>query len=85
VDFAWRFLLVAYGYATMVSLASLALEEVAFHRYHRWRDLWAAVLAALLENLGYRQVIAVAQLQGAWAALRGKAPVWGVMTREGIG
>jgi cellulose synthase/poly-beta-1,6-N-acetylglucosamine synthase-like glycosyltransferase len=85
VDFAWRFLLVAYGYGMVVSLCSLALEEVAFHRYHRWRDLWAAVLAALLENLGYRQVIAVFQLQGGWAGLRRTKAVWGVMTREGIG
>jgi cellulose synthase/poly-beta-1,6-N-acetylglucosamine synthase-like glycosyltransferase len=85
LDFAWRFLLVAYGYAMVVSLAALAMEEVAFHRYHRWRDLGWAVLAAVLENLGYRQVISVAQLRGGWAGLRRTTPVWGVMTREGLG
>jgi cellulose synthase/poly-beta-1,6-N-acetylglucosamine synthase-like glycosyltransferase len=85
LNFAWRFLLVAYGYGTVVSLAALALEEVAFHRYPRWRDLAVAGVAALLENLGYRQAVAVWQLQGGWAALRRQAPVWGVMSREGIG
>jgi cellulose synthase/poly-beta-1,6-N-acetylglucosamine synthase-like glycosyltransferase len=85
LDFAWRFLLVAYGYAMMVSLAALALEEVAFHRYHRWSDLSAAALAAVVENFGYRQILAWRALQGAWSVVRRKPAVWGTMTREGIG
>ena len=85
LDFAWRLLLVAYGYATVVSLTALALEEVAFHRYRRWRDLGAAAAAAVLENLGYRQLTAVWRLRGAWAACRRHPPEWGTMTRAGLG
>ncbi|HWH01250.1 MAG TPA: glycosyltransferase, partial [Pilimelia sp.] len=84
LDFFWRFLLVAYGYAMVISLAALLLEEVAFHRYPRWRDLGVGVCAAVLENLGYRQVLAVFQLQGIWGAVRGRQAVWGQMTRQGF-
>jgi cellulose synthase/poly-beta-1,6-N-acetylglucosamine synthase-like glycosyltransferase len=84
VDFAWRFLLVAYGYAVLVSFIALAVEELSFHRYHRWRDLAAILAAALLENLGYRQLTAVWRLQGIWAVIRRRAPVWGTMTRQGF-
>jgi cellulose synthase/poly-beta-1,6-N-acetylglucosamine synthase-like glycosyltransferase len=85
LDFAWRFLLVAYGYAVLVSFIALAVEEVSFHRYHRWRDLAAVLAAALLENLGYRQLTAFWRLQGTWAVLRRRAPVWGTMPRQGFG
>ena len=34
-----RFLLVAYGYALLVNLIALAVEEFTFHRYPRWSDL----------------------------------------------
>lgn len=82
--FAWRFLLVAYAYAALVSLVAVAIEELSFHRYRRWSDLGAVLAAAVLENLGYRQLTAVWRLQGSWAALRRRPPVWGTMVREGF-
>ena len=82
--FAWRFLLVAYAYACFVSLVAVAVEEVSFHRYHRWRDLGTVLAAAVLKNIGYRQLTALWRLQGTWAALRGHAPVWGTMVRQGF-
>jgi cellulose synthase/poly-beta-1,6-N-acetylglucosamine synthase-like glycosyltransferase len=84
VDFAWRLLLVAYGYAVLVSLVALTIEEISFRSYHRWSDLGAVISSAVLENLGYRQLTAFWRLRGAWAGLRGRAAVWGVMTRTGI-
>ncbi|SDQ68860.1 glycosyltransferase family 2 protein [Quadrisphaera sp. DSM 44207] len=82
--YALLFGLVAYGYAVVVSMTALAVEEFSFHRYGRWRDLGTAVLVAVLENLGYRQLTAWWRLQGLWAALRGREQVWGVMTRVGF-
>jgi cellulose synthase/poly-beta-1,6-N-acetylglucosamine synthase-like glycosyltransferase len=85
VSFLWRFLCVAYGYALLISLVALAVEEYSFHRYSRWRDLGAAVLASVLENIGYRQLTAFWRVQGAWSALVGSQHEWGVMTRTGFG
>ena len=84
LNFAWRLLLVAYGYAVLVSLIALTVEELSFRSYHRWRDLVAVISAAVVENLGYRQFTAVARLRGAWAAIRGREAVWGEMTRTGL-
>jgi hypothetical protein len=84
LDFAWRLLLVAYGYAVLVSLVALTIEELSFRSYHRWRDLVAVISAAVVENLGYRQLTALWRLRGVWAALRGRQAVWGEMTRTGL-
>jgi cellulose synthase/poly-beta-1,6-N-acetylglucosamine synthase-like glycosyltransferase len=84
LEFAWRFALVAYGYGLLVSLVSLFIEEVSFHRYPRWSDLWRGVVAAILENFGYRQILAVWQVSGALNAWRGRTAVWGSMHREGF-
>jgi cellulose synthase/poly-beta-1,6-N-acetylglucosamine synthase-like glycosyltransferase len=82
--FAGQFLLVAYGYALLVTLAALCVEEFSFHRYSRWRDLATAVVAAVVENVGYRQLTAWWRLQGLWSALTGRRQVWGTMTRSGF-
>jgi cellulose synthase/poly-beta-1,6-N-acetylglucosamine synthase-like glycosyltransferase len=80
--YALMFMAVAYGYATLVTLA---IEELSFHKYARWRDLGRIVLASVLENVGYRQATAWWRLEGWWASLRGKKQVWGTMTRRGFG
>jgi len=82
--FLWRFVLVAYGYGMLVSLAALFIEEVSFHRYPRWTDLLRGVAAAILENFGYRQLLALWQVAGALGALRGRPAKWGAMHREGF-
>ncbi len=83
-NFAWRFALVAYGYGLLISLIALFIEEVSFHRYPRWSDLLRGVLAAILENFGYRQILAAWQVTGAASAWHGRQAVWGTMHREGF-
>lgn len=87
VDLGWAalFLLLAYGYAMLVTVAALCVEEFSFHRYSRWRDLAVAVLAAVLENVGYRQMTAWWRVQGLWSGLAGRRREWGTMTRTGFG
>lgn len=77
-------LLASYGYGALVTLASVVVEEASFHRYERWRDMGATLVAIVAENLGYRQLTAVWRLQGWWAGLTGRAQVWGEMTRAGF-
>jgi cellulose synthase/poly-beta-1,6-N-acetylglucosamine synthase-like glycosyltransferase len=84
VKFAVLFTLVAFGYAFMLTVASAALEEFSFHRYRRWRDLFWTLAAAVVENIGYRQLTAFWRLQGLWDELRGSGYEWGVMTRVGF-
>jgi cellulose synthase/poly-beta-1,6-N-acetylglucosamine synthase-like glycosyltransferase len=82
--YAGLFFAVAYGYAVVISLAVLAIEEMAFHKYPRWRDLAVLLAAGVLENVGYRQATAWWRLEGGWQALTRRAPVWGAMTRQGF-
>jgi cellulose synthase/poly-beta-1,6-N-acetylglucosamine synthase-like glycosyltransferase len=83
-SYAIRFLLVAYGFALLVSLAALCVEELSFHRYSRWRDLLAVLVASVAENIGYRQLTAWWRLRGFAQGLTNRRAVWGTMTREGF-
>ncbi|MEU0555198.1 glycosyltransferase [Dactylosporangium sp. NPDC006015] len=82
--FALVFVAVAYGYALLLNLIALTVEEYSFHRYHRWTDLIASVLASVLENFGYRQLTAMWRTMGMWAAIKGGKHEWGQMTRTGF-
>jgi len=82
--YALMFMAVAYGYATLVTLVAMAIEELSFHKYPRWRDLGAILVASVLENVGYRQATSWWRLEGWWASLIGRKHVWGVMTRQGF-
>jgi cellulose synthase/poly-beta-1,6-N-acetylglucosamine synthase-like glycosyltransferase len=84
VGFGVLFLAVALGYGVLLSLAALTIEEFTFHRYPRWRDLGVAVLAALLENVGYRQLHAWWRLRGLLAMMAGRPAQWGAMPRTGF-
>lgn len=85
LDYALRFLLVAYAFAVLVSMAAICVEEFSFHRYRRWRDLAIALAASVVENVGYRQLTAWWRLQGLAQGLTRRRPVWGTMTRQGFG
>lgn len=84
LDFVWRFLLFAYAYATLVTIAALLAEELVFHRFNRMRDVLAGMAAAVLENIGYRQFTAWARLQGMVEMLRKRPATWGEMVRTGF-
>ena len=82
--FFWLFMAVAYGFGLAVTLSAMAIEELTFPKYRRWRDLGVALLACVAENLGYRQATAWWRIEGWWASLRGRTQVWGTMTRTGF-
>ena len=78
----WAFLLLAIGLGMMLSASALLLEEMSFHVYKRPAELLALAAAALIENFGYRQLIAAWRLHGLlqWAA--GRRGGWGEMKRS---
>jgi cellulose synthase/poly-beta-1,6-N-acetylglucosamine synthase-like glycosyltransferase len=84
LTFFWLFLAIAYGYAIVVTLAAITIEETSFPKYRRWRDLGVTLMACVAENIGYRQATAWWRAEGWWSALRGRAQVWGTMTRRGF-
>ena len=84
LQFAILFFTVAFGYGLLLSIASIAIEELTYHRFPGWRDLWYAMVAAVLENIGFRQLHAWWRLRGLGQALRGRQAQWGEMTRTGF-
>jgi cellulose synthase/poly-beta-1,6-N-acetylglucosamine synthase-like glycosyltransferase len=82
--FAAAFAVTAAGYGVFVSSCALAIEEFAFHRYHRWGDLQRSFAAALVEFFGYRQLHAWWRLLGMYDELRGRETAWGDMVGRGF-
>lgn len=58
------FLLVAVGFGMLQSVSTLLLEELTFRTYPRIGQLAALLIAAVLENLGYRQRVAWWRFRG---------------------
>lgn len=75
-------LAVALGIA--FSFGALLIEERAFQRYRSWRCFGRLVLAAAVENLGYRQWYALVRVHATWSQLRHRPLRWGEMTRSGF-
>jgi cellulose synthase/poly-beta-1,6-N-acetylglucosamine synthase-like glycosyltransferase len=83
VPFALLFLLAAYGWALLLNVLSLGLEEISFRRYPAVVDRLLLLLWAVVESLGYRQMTVFWRLRGMVKFLRGRTD-WGAMTRRGF-
>lgn len=83
VVFAQLLFLSAVLFGTIISVASVLLEEMSFRRYPRIRDLLWLVACGVLENFGYRQLTTWWRLRGVVDFLR-KRQGWGTMTRKGF-
>jgi len=81
--FAVMFFFVAVFYGTFISLLAILLEELSEHRYPRPRDILTLTAAGVVENLFYRQYLAVVRLWAFLEYLRGKKE-WGSMERRGF-
>jgi cellulose synthase/poly-beta-1,6-N-acetylglucosamine synthase-like glycosyltransferase len=82
--FAILFFLVAYGYGVLLTLATLLLDQLSFHRYIPHRDRLLLLWYAVIENFGYRQITVLWRLRGLIGYVRGRKE-WGAMERRGIG
>ena len=79
---ALMFFLATIGLGLVLSCSAILLEERSFHVYPRFSDSINLFLWAILENLGYRQLISWWRLVGTWHWLIGKKASWGVMARS---
>ena len=81
VVLAFFSLTVVFG--TALSMGTLALEEVQLRRTPRARDLAIIGLAAVVENLGYRQANLAFRIYGMWRFFR-KDTRWASAGRAGF-
>ena len=77
------FLVIAIGFGFTLTFITLLMEERAFQRYASWNALGKLLLASLVENLGYRQWLALVRA-GAWISVFRSRGNWGEMTRSGF-
>lgn len=85
IPFALLFLTVAVGYGVFLTLASLAIEELSYRRYRRWSDFGLGVIAAVLENVGFRQMHAWWRFRGLLDVARPRESAWQALPRAGFG
>lgn len=84
LPFLIAFLTLSVLLAILLSVAALALEEFSFRRHARGRDIARLLAYAVLENLGYRQLVAFWRTL-ALADLVRRKKAWGAQRRRGIG
>jgi cellulose synthase/poly-beta-1,6-N-acetylglucosamine synthase-like glycosyltransferase len=73
----------AFGYGTLLSMASVLLAEATVKRYPSFQDMLVLVQYALLENFGYRQLISLYRAQGVLRYFAG-AKKWEVVKHAGV-
>lgn len=83
VEYLYAFLAVSFGFGVVISVGALALEETELRRFPDVRSLTVLMLAAVMENFGYRQLNNLWRLRGTWQFLTGQQS-WGTMTRRGF-
>lgn len=76
------FTLVAIVLGILLSISALMLEEMSFHIYERRRQFAVLLITAVVENLGYRQLVMLWRLKGLVFWLIGAKAKWGNMTRS---
>jgi hypothetical protein len=83
-SFMLLFLTVSLIFGVLLSVATLALEEISFSVYPNWRDLLRMTTFGIIENFGYRQLTLYWRLRGMVNYVRG-VRAWGAMSRRGFG
>ena len=77
------FITVAVLYGVFLSVSAVLLEEVSFRRYPGWVDLAKLLVFSILENFGYRQMLAAFKVRAFWDVVR-RRRAWGEMERAGF-
>lgn len=83
VQFFVMFVSLAIVYGIFLSIAAVLLEEISFRRYPGWIDLTKLIAFSILENFGYRQLLALFKVKAFWDAVRRRRH-WGRMDRAGF-
>ena len=68
LPFALAFFAVSLTYSLVLSFLVILMEERAFRRYPGWSDLTRLTLTTVVENFGYRQMLALVRMRS-WYTL----------------
>jgi cellulose synthase/poly-beta-1,6-N-acetylglucosamine synthase-like glycosyltransferase len=77
------FLMLSVGFGLLISASALFLEMKSFHIYNKPNHFFRLIMAAFMENFGYRQLNTFWRLEGLFKWLFNKEKSWGDMKRKG--
>jgi cellulose synthase/poly-beta-1,6-N-acetylglucosamine synthase-like glycosyltransferase len=83
LEVVYLFFLAAVLYGMLLSVASVILEELSTKRYPKVKNLCLLIVASLVENLGFRQLLTFWRALAFIDVLRGNK-AWGAMERQGL-
>ena len=83
VRYMGAFVALAFLLSILVSSFAVLLDDIAFRRHTRARDLALLILVSVVENLGYRQITVWWRVRAFWEYWRGYTG-WGQMERRGL-
>jgi cellulose synthase/poly-beta-1,6-N-acetylglucosamine synthase-like glycosyltransferase len=83
VPYMMAFLALAFLLSMVLSIFAVLLDDIAFRRHARARDLALLILVSIVENLGYRQITVWWRVCAFWEYWRGDSG-WGQMERRGL-
>ena len=83
LDFLLAYLGLVFVFGICISCSSLMFEETESPFGLGLRNLSLLLVAAVVENFGYRQLNTVWRVTGIWKYLRGHKHVWGHQPRRG--
>ncbi|WP_219949816.1 glycosyltransferase family 2 protein [Salinibacterium sp. M195] len=84
----WQLFMLAFfvsvGLSLISSLTSVLIEESAYHRYSRLKDVFALLATTLVELMGFHLVHTWWRLQGVYRATFRRPSDWGTIERVGF-
>lgn len=79
------FLVLSIGYGTLLSMGSVVLEEITQGRYPKLRHVMVLMIYAVVENVGYRQIVTFFRAAGVLQAFRGRRRNrWELVEHRGV-
>jgi cellulose synthase/poly-beta-1,6-N-acetylglucosamine synthase-like glycosyltransferase len=83
LDLVFLFLIVDWCFGILMSFGAILIEESAYHKYPKLRDLFTLLLFSFFEQIGFRQLHSFWRLRGTIRYFRG-IKHWGKMERIGF-
>jgi len=83
-SFFIMYFLFGYLFSGLLSVGSVLLEEMVYHRYNDWGDLCRLVGFCFVEPLYYRPLNTIWRVQGLWHFVTGRNS-WQLIHRAGFG